>query len=280
MFSPERGNPALLGPKRAFILAVLFLILFAPPMLTPEAAWGETIRGTVMTVFDGDTVEVLLDSGRTEKVRYLLIDTPELHHPKREVEEFGLEAALANRDLVLGKRVRLETDVQPRDRFGRLLAFVWIDRPDGSILVNEKLVEEGFAMPFTLPPNVRYLERIHSALMRARSGRKGFWGVASGRLFTPRQVWADLPLLAGCFLTLEMQVDGIARSKTGWRLFERGTHTTLVVYDDPPGLFGPIAPLKGARVRVLGKVQASYRGAEVHVSDPLQVLSVFHPARP
>ncbi|HOV28522.1 MAG TPA: thermonuclease family protein [Synergistales bacterium] len=273
------------GPKRPFILLFLLLLLTLPgnsagPLLPLGTAWGETILGTVTTVFDGDTVEVLLDTGRIEKVRYLMIDAPELHHPKREVEEFGLEAALANRDLVLGKRVRLETDVQPRDRFGRLLAFVWIDRPNGSILVNEKLVEEGFALPFTLPPNVRFAGRIRSALYRARNGGKGFWGTAAGRLFTPKQVWADLPLLAGSFITLEMRVDGMTRFKTGWRLFEQGTRTALVLYDEPPGLFGSIGELKGARVRVLGKVQASYRGAEIPISDPLQILSVFHPARP
>ncbi len=270
------------GSKRALILPVLLLALLARltgAFLTPGTAWGETFHGTVQTVFDGDTVEVLLDDGRSEKVRYLMIDTPELHHPKREVEEFGLEAALANRDLVLGKRVRLETDVQARDRFGRLLAIVWIDRPNGPLMVNETLVEEGFALPFTLPPNVRYAERIHAALLRARDRGKGFWGVAYGRLFSPRQVWADLPLLAGSFLTLEMRVDGIRRSKSSWRLFEKGSRTDLVLYDEPPGLFGPVKALLGTRIRVLGKVQASYRGAEIHVSDPAQILSVLHPDR-
>jgi micrococcal nuclease len=270
-----------IGPKHLFFLPLLLLLFFSAnpeiPCFTSGAAWGETIRGTVVTVFDGDTVEVLLDGGHTEKVRYLMIDAPELHHPKREIEEFGLEAALVNRNLVLGKRVRLETDVQKRDRFGRLLAFVWIDRPEGSILVNEKLVEEGFALPFTLPPNLRYVERIRSALLRARNDRKGLWGVAAGRLFTPRQVWADLPLLAGSFLTLEMRVDGITRSKTSWQLFERGTRTTLVLYDEPPGLFGSIPALEGTRLWVVGKVQASYRGAEIHVSDPAQILSVTRP---
>ena len=264
--------------RAAFAAFILAIAAFGLSFLPPEAQ-AETIRGTVVTVYDGDTVEVALDDGRVEKVRYLLIDTPELHHPKRGVEEFGLEAALANRALVLGKRVRLETDVQSRDRYGRLLATAWLDLPQGSLLVNERLVEEGFALPFTLPPNVRYAERIHAALLRARSEGKGFWNAAAGRLFTPRQVWADLPLLAGAFITLDMRIDKTVRSKTRWILSEKGARTSLVIYDDRPGVFGAIPGLKGRRLRVIGKVQASFQGAEILLVDPAQVLSVTPPPR-
>lgn len=265
---------------KAFRLARnLFLALFLATAASsfpfrPAAALAETLRGTVVTVVDGDTVEVAMDGGRTETVRYLLVDTPETHHPRRGVEEFGLEAALANRALVLGKKVRLETDVQKRDRYGRLLAIVWIDLPEGPLMVNERLVEEGFALPLTLPPNVRFADRIHAALLRARSGEKGFWGAAAGRLFTGRQVWADLPLLAGAFITLDMRVDGIRHSKTRWSLSEKGSHTTLVLAGEPEGAFGSIPSLEGTRIRVVGKVQASFRGAEILVDDPAQILSV------
>ena len=262
---------------RILFLAMALAAVTGSLVLQPAEALAGTIRGTVVTVFDGDTVEVALDGGRVETVRYLLIDTPELHHPKRGVEEFGLEAALANRALVLGKRVRLETDVQSRDRYGRLLATVWLDMPQGTVLVNERLVEEGFALPFTLPPNVRHAERIHAALLRARSKGRGFWNAAAGRLFTPRQVWADLPLLAGTFVTLDMRIDKTVRSKTRWILSERGARTSLVIYDDRPGLFGEIPDLRGRRLHVIGKIQASFQGAEILLVDPAQVLSVTPP---
>ncbi len=264
---------------RILFLAMALAAVTGSLVLQPAEALAGTIRGTVVTVFDGDTVEVALDGGRVETVRYLLIDTPELHHPKRGVEEFGLEAALANRALVLGKRVRLQTDVQSRDRYGRLLATVWLDLPQGTVLVNERLVEEGFALPFTLPPNVRHAERVHAALLRARREGRGFWNAAAGRLFTARQVWADLPLLAGTFVTLDMRIDKTVRSKTRWILSERGARTSLVIYDDRPGLFGEIPGLRGRRLRVIGKIQASFQGAEILLVDPAQVLSVTPPPR-
>jgi len=266
----ENGKRTVL----ALLGALALFLAFSCPGGPPPPALAETIHGTVVTVFDGDTVEVATGNGRLEKVRYLLIDTPELHHPKRGVEEFGLEAALANKTLVLGRKVRLETDVQSRDRFGRLLAIVWLDLPQGTIMVNERLVEEGFALPFTLPPNVRHADRIHAALLRARSEGRGFWNAASGRLFSPRQVWADLPLLAGVFITLDMRVDEVVRSRRRWVLSEKGARTFLILYDDRPGLFGSIPDLRGKRLRVIGKVQPSFQGAEILLVDPAQVLSI------
>jgi len=235
-------------------------------------AWG--LEGLVVTVFDGDTVEIALDDGRTEKVRYLLVDSPELHHPTRKVEEFGLEAAIVNRALVLGKRVRLETDIQQRDRYGRLLAYVWLDGPSGAVLASEVMVEEGFALPLTLPPNVRHAGRIHAALVRARKGAKGFWNAAAGRLFTPKQVWADLPLLAGVYLTLDIRADEVTRQGRRWTISEKGVPTRLVVYENQEGLFGSVPALRGSRLRVIGKVQASFQGAEILLADPAQVISV------
>ena len=73
----------------------------------------------VVRVIDGDTIEVCCIQGKQERVRYIGIDTPETKHPMKEVEYYGEEAAEANRKLVEGKTVRLEFDVQERDRYGR-----------------------------------------------------------------------------------------------------------------------------------------------------------------
>lgn len=97
-------------------------------------------EAVVKRIIDGDTVE--LDSG--EKVRYLGIDTPEKN------ERGYSEATELNRRLVEGQQVHLEYDVQCKDRYGRLLAFVCAD----GTMVNEELIREGHAKPLSIKPNV------------------------------------------------------------------------------------------------------------------------------
>jgi micrococcal nuclease len=128
-------------------------------------------------VIDGDTVE--LADGR--RVRYIGVDTPETHRREggrwvKAREPFGRAAMAANRQLVEGRRVRLEYDVQTHDRYGRVLAYVYVVRPDGSErMVNEELVREGLAQPLTIPPNVRYAERFVALAREAREANRGLW---------------------------------------------------------------------------------------------------------
>lgn len=121
----------------------------------------------VERVIDGDTIR--LTSG--ERVRYIGINTPELHHPKMPVQYFAKEAKEFNQGLVGGKRVKLEFDVQQRDRFGRLLAYVYV----GDIFVNAKLIEEGYAQIMTIPPNVKYSDLFLDLQRKARQEKKGLW---------------------------------------------------------------------------------------------------------
>src|SRR5205085_10919700 len=106
-----------------------------------------------------------------EKDRYIGVNAPEVHHPPRGEEPGGREASEANRHLVAGRHVRLELDVQSRDRYGRLLAYVWI----GESMVNAELVRQGYAQVMTVPPNVRY-QRLFLDLQRAaRQAGRGLW---------------------------------------------------------------------------------------------------------
>ena len=146
------------------LAVVLALLLAASPVV------GAPLEGTVVRVVDGDTIHVRLPD-RVEKVRYIGVNTPEVHHPKKGEEPGGRAALDVNRTLVDGRRVRLETDVQARDRYGRLLAYVWV----GEIMVNAELVRRGYAQVMTVPPNVRH-QSLFLALQRdARSAQRGLW---------------------------------------------------------------------------------------------------------
>ena len=87
------------------------------------------------------------------------------------MEYFGQEAAEKNRELVEGKRVRLEKDVQDRDEHGRLLRYVWLD----DIMVNAELVRLGYAYSYSLPPNVKYQEPFLQLEKKAREQGLGLW---------------------------------------------------------------------------------------------------------
>jgi len=127
---------------------------------------GEVAR--VARVIDGDTIE--LESG--ERVRYIGIDTPESVHPDRPDECFGAESAARNRELVEGKEVVLVRDVSERDKYGRLLRYVYA----GGVFVNELLLKEGYAQVTTYPPDVAHVETYLAAQREAREAGRGLWG--------------------------------------------------------------------------------------------------------
>ena len=117
----------------------------------------------VQRVTDGDSIWC---EGRIE-VRLLGIDAPEMN--QGSLGRRSREALV--RLLPPGTPVRLETDVRERDQYQRLLAYLW----RGDTLVNARLVREGWAMLYTVPPNVRYVERIQAAQDSARALGAGLW---------------------------------------------------------------------------------------------------------
>lgn len=149
------------------LLGVLLVLLGAIAALGAQRA---PLEGTVVRVVDGDTIHVRIGE-RIEKVRYIGVNTPELHHPSKGEEPGGREAAEVNRELVNARRVRLELDVQERDRYGRLLAYVWV----GDVMVNAELVRRGYAQVMTVPPNVRHQDLFLELQRDARQAGRGLW---------------------------------------------------------------------------------------------------------
>lgn len=163
-FSKFLKNPTiwLIGSMGAIRFAVLsVLILFIN--LFPQ----ELVK--VDTVIDGDTF--ILENG--ERVRLIGVDAPETVHPQKPVEYFGKEASDYAKRMLEGKKVRLELDVQERDRYGRLLAYVYLE--DGTFF-NAELVRQGFAQVATYPPNVKYVELFIKMQKEARENKRGMWG--------------------------------------------------------------------------------------------------------
>jgi micrococcal nuclease len=140
-----------------------------------RAGDGTVVR--VARVVDGDTIRVALPSGE-EAVRYIGIDTPESVKPGSPVECFARRASAFNERLVAGERVRLVRDVEERDRYGRLLAYVYRAR-DG-LFVNAELVRRGYATVATFPPNVAHERDFRRLARRARMSGRGLWSECEG----------------------------------------------------------------------------------------------------
>lgn len=135
----------------------------------------------VSRVIDGDTIQ--LENG--ERVRLIGIDTPEMHESekldrdsrrsgesKEVIIKMGRRSFEFSRNLVEGKRVRLEFDLEERDIYKRLLAYVYLE--DGRF-VNAEIIKQGYASLMTIPPNVKYAELFLKLYREARENRRGLW---------------------------------------------------------------------------------------------------------
>ena len=129
---------------------------------------------TVLLVVDGDTV-VLDLQGSTETVRLIGIDTPETVHPSKPVECFGPQASAYLQALLKpDTRVRIQRDIEARDRYNRLLVYIYL--LDGTF-VNDELLRQGFARTLRIEPNTTFATQFASTETGARTNRVGLWQV-------------------------------------------------------------------------------------------------------
>jgi micrococcal nuclease len=130
------------------------------------------IPATVVEAVDGDTLLARLRSGRVETVRLLGVDTPEVVDPRKPVQCFGPEASAYTAARLVGRQVTLEVDAEPRDRYGRLLAYVLLD----GRRFGDELLARGYARLLVIPPNGAHARSMLQAELEARAARRGLWG--------------------------------------------------------------------------------------------------------
>ncbi len=156
------------------------------PACTNPPQPANLLQVRVVRVVDGDTIQVRLPNTRTERVRLIGMDTPEVYESEKlardvresgrsreEIQALGRLASEFTKQRLDAKSVGLELDVQARDRYGRLLAYVWL--PDGS-LFNMVILREGYAQVLTIPPNVKYADLFLACQRDAREKMRGLWG--------------------------------------------------------------------------------------------------------
>jgi micrococcal nuclease len=148
--------------------------------LLGSAGWGSwsghraaaTYAATVVRTIDGDTVDVRFGNGRVERIRILGADTPETKDPRKPVQCYGPEASAYTRRRLLGQRVTLETDVEQRDKYGRLLAYIYLN----GARYDDELLRLGYARLLIIPPNGIHARAMLLAELDARVHARGLWG--------------------------------------------------------------------------------------------------------
>ena len=154
--------------KNQLIFLFTFLFFFAQAQLQ-ENTWYK-----VSKITDGDTFYVTTSSSEKYKIRLIGIDAPETRNVgvKARKEYFGTEAKIFVTQLLKNKKVKLTFDVQKTDRYGRVLAYVYLEN---GIFLNQYLVEKGYAVVSTFPPNVKFVEVFTKAEKSARNKKLGLW---------------------------------------------------------------------------------------------------------
>jgi micrococcal nuclease len=165
---------ALIGIIGVMLFAgslVSFIVILS--MVARNAAAPFAAEPTVVEVIDGDTIDVRIGYER-HRVRLLGIDTPETKDPRKPVECFGPEASRYTHGLLpKGTVVRLEFDLEQRDAFNRLLAYVW--RASDEAFINLELVAQGYADILTIAPNTAHADELRRAMLDAKQAPRGRW---------------------------------------------------------------------------------------------------------
>ncbi|MBI4378453.1 MAG: thermonuclease family protein [Nitrospinae bacterium] len=220
---------------------------------------------TVRHVIDGDTI--IATTG--EKVRYLGIDTPELASEKGPAQFFSEDSKKANKELVNGKSMRMEFDAEKIDRHGRLLAYVYLK--DGTF-INAKLIEDGSARVYFIPPNMKYYDQFKKLEKEAIKRRVGLWSEPDSTTPIPH---FDAIKHIGKFRFVEGTVRKVYKTEKAVYLDfgdNPDENFTVTIFNrDYPRFYEKGIDLinyyTGKKIIVYGKVKL-YRGAEIIVSFP------------
>jgi micrococcal nuclease len=159
----------LKGALRNLVTVALSLLVSCSSGATTE----NEVLITVLKVIDGDTVDIDI-KGNTERVRLIGVNTPETKHPTKPIECFGPEAsAYLTQLLPKGTHVRIERDIEARDRYGRMLLYLY--RESDNLFINLDLVSHGYGIPMSIEPNTFHRNDFVHAAALAETTNVGLW---------------------------------------------------------------------------------------------------------
>jgi micrococcal nuclease len=207
----QRTGSLIYGLRIFNTVCIIFLIIFAA-----AAHVSAENLFTVKWVNDGDTI--VINNGA--RVRYIGINSPEIDHDGQKAQPLGYAARTFNKQMVLNRKIRIEFDQERQDRYGRLLAYIFL--PDG-IFLNEHMLQQGYAFFLFRKPNLKYNQRLLKAQQEAMKARKGIWhnwSEQKGRYMGNRN--SRRFHLEGCPHARNIKRENRTYFPTKWEAFEAG----------------------------------------------------------
>jgi micrococcal nuclease len=257
-----------LSRKAPLVIILIVLLTLAASAAGVISFLRTPERGVVVSkVFDGDSL--LLSDGR--EIRYIGIDAPETGG-NRPAEYGGKEAADLNERLVEGKDVRLEFDIEAKDRYGRTLAYVY----DGDTMINREMVLAGAALAVPYPPNLNHQREISAAMETARREEKGLWADTDNwmvRADDAARFVGESKTVVGRVLSAKVAAPGLFLNfgtdfKTDFTAFVP-TQYLLVYFGTPDA--DPTVAYRGRVVEVTGTINER-NGPSITVTHPAQIF--------
>jgi len=166
------------------LLVVFIVFTLSSCIFYPEKVADDLVltRVRVTRIVDGDTVYVRFSSGLEEKVRLIGVDAPEINHPTKGEEPFGVESAEYAYNMLDNIVAWVEFDEGERDQYGRMLAYLWLEKPEAASeaevrtkMFNARLLLDGYARQVIFQPNVKYVEHFSAFVNEARREKRGLW---------------------------------------------------------------------------------------------------------
>lgn len=159
--------------KRMSQFFILLLICAFVTGCGSNSANSNLLHAEVTKVVDGDTLQVMIN-GKKETIRLLLVDTPETVHPSKPVQPFGPEASNNLKERLNGEEIQVELGIGERDKYGRLLAYVYHQNQ----MINKWLLEKGLArVAYVFEPNTKYIDEFYEIQKLAQEEEIGIWSL-------------------------------------------------------------------------------------------------------
>ncbi len=166
------------------ILTAFIIVMISGCIFYPEKVAADLVltRVRVTRIVDGDTIYVRFSSGLEEKVRLIGVDAPEINHPTKGEEPFGVESTEYAYNMLDNIVAWVEFDEGERDQYGRMLAYLWLEKPEAASeaeirakMFNARLLLDGYARQVIFQPNVKYVEYFSVFVNEARREKRGLW---------------------------------------------------------------------------------------------------------